>query len=75
MEKLKRIITAACAVVLICSSLVGCSEEAAIDRTNPVISVITTSYSVEPAELERWKTQGGNEYIKEINEEYRKINK
>lgn len=27
------------------------------------------------AELERWKTQGGNEYVKEVNEEYKKIEK
>ena len=51
-------------------------------QLDAIISEANTKYMVGQineeqykAELERWKTQGGNEYIKEINEEYRKINK
>ncbi len=64
MSKLKRIMTAACAVTLLCGSLAGCgSKQSAIDKDNPVISVMTMSYQVEPAASDSPVMKALEEYL------------
>lgn len=63
MSKFKRIMTAACAVALLCGSLAGCGEKPTIDMENPTITVMTTSFNVEPAQSDSPVVQALEQYL------------
>ena len=63
MKNSKRIITAVCAIALLCGTLAGCKEKATINSDDPVVSIMTTSYSVEPAQPDSPVVQSLEKYL------------
>lgn len=64
MANLKRITTAALAAAMLCGSLAGCGGgTSAIDLDNPEITVMTTSYNVEPAQPDSPVVEALEQYL------------
>lgn len=63
MSNMKRVMTAACAVALLAGSLAGCGEKMTIDKENPVVSVMTTSFAVDPASSDSPVVEALEQYL------------